>query len=92
MVLLLDDSLPPEEHPLREWVFSQIKFPGRSVTYTQTMSDEARRLAYVALTRARIGVMWVPLSGNGVDGQASVAAQGSFVLVKRYLQTTGRMQ
>ncbi|GHO51478.1 hypothetical protein KSX_96410 [Ktedonospora formicarum] len=30
-------------------------------TYTQTMTDEARRLAYVALTRARLGAMWAPL-------------------------------
>lgn len=78
---------------MRELVFSQIRFPGKApVTYAQTMSDEARRLAYVALTRARLGVMWVPLSGNSVNGQASVAAQGSFVLVKRYLQATGRMR
>ncbi len=101
VVLLLDDVLPPEEHPLRELVFSQIRFPGKAqVTYTQTMSDEARRLAYVALTRARLGVMWVPLSGDDAQlgantnnqANASVASQGSFVLVKQYLQATGRMQ
>ena len=100
VVLLLDDSLPPEEHPLRDFIFSQIAFPGQRMTYTQTMSDEARRLAYVALTRARLGVMWIPLSADGaqpganVNGQAnaSVASQGSFVLVKQYLQAAGRMQ
>src|SRR5437588_4133 len=71
-------------------VFSGVRFPSQeAVTYTQTMSDEARRLAYVALTRARLGVMWVPLSvgeaqpGANNNGQSStsVASQGSFVLV-----------
>lgn len=105
VVLLLDDVKPSEEHPLRELVFSQATMLGTDAgTYTQAMLDEARRLAYVALTRARLGIMWVPLiagsreaesdaraaNGNG-QADTSVSAQGSFVLVRNYLQTRGRM-
>jgi superfamily I DNA/RNA helicase len=104
VVLLLDDSRLPDEHPLREWVFSQTRFLGQDAgTYTQTMTDEARRLAYVALTRARLAVMWVPLTDRQAenDGQlgtnganqtnATVSAQGCFVVVKNSLQANGRM-
>jgi hypothetical protein len=101
-VLLLEDSLPPEQHPLREMIFGQAPFLGRQAgTYLQNVTDEARRLAYVALTRARFGVMWVPLvesaqsadeNGEGAPGanaqsDASISTQGFFALVKRYVQT-----
>lgn len=105
-VLVLDDAKPPEEHPLREMGFSQTPFLGKGIgTYTQNVSDEACRLAYVALTRARFGVMWVPVVGgshltddedqplvNG-NGQpnSTISSQGCFVLVKRFLQAQGRM-
>jgi superfamily I DNA/RNA helicase len=103
IVLLLDDSQPPDEaQPLREHHFSLAAppDPAGGVTYRQAMSDEALRLAYVALTRARLGLMWAPLAGqrrgseeedappaaaNGA-GQASTAAQGAFTLLKRSLQ------
>ncbi|WP_220200385.1 3'-5' exonuclease [Ktedonospora formicarum] len=62
LILLLDDALPPEPHPLRTHMFASIPLlQEANHTYTQTMTDEARRLAYVALTRARLGAMWAPL-------------------------------
>ncbi|MBO0791104.1 MAG: hypothetical protein J2P36_09155, partial [Ktedonobacteraceae bacterium] len=42
VVLLLDDAQPPEEHPLRELIFSQATFLGQDVgTYAQAMNDES---------------------------------------------------
>lgn len=84
-VLLIEDSLPPpEQHRLRELVFGQSPFLGR-------------RLAYVALTRARFGVLWLPqvVTGGpdepGTEGEqrgseTDVSPQGCFALVKRYVQ------
>jgi superfamily I DNA/RNA helicase len=100
VVLLLDDSQPSDEHPLRELAFSQAAFLGQSAgTYAQAMNDEARRLAYVALTRARFGVMWIPLvqsfqqdenngktSSNSNGQEAKIPDKGCFVLVKKHLQ------
>jgi hypothetical protein len=100
-VLLLEDAVPPEPHPLREAVYRQAGLPG---TYLQQMQDEARRLAYVALTRARLGVMWVPLidktlvdpendvlmSSNGTVPPV-LSEEGCFMLVKRFLRAQGRL-
>lgn len=100
IVLLLDDAQPPEEHPLRELVFSQAAFLGQDAgTYAQAMNDESRRVAYVALTRARLGAMWIPLlqssqqsgsgnraSSNGNGSETRVSDKGCFVLVKKHLE------
>lgn len=73
-------------------MFRQTLFLGHGAwTYLQTMQDEARRLAYVALTHARLGVMWVPLldtaqmSGPG-QMSLTVSEHGCFVLVKNFMQ------
>jgi ATP-dependent exoDNAse (exonuclease V) beta subunit len=105
LVLLLDDPQLPDEHPLRELIFSQASILGPGAdTYKQTMADETYRLAYVALTRARLAVMWMPLTERKVEdgsqpetsgtsqANATVSAQGCFVLVKNYLQTHGRLR
>ena len=54
-VLLLEDSAPPEPHPLRDWAYS---LRGFADSYSQQQREEARRLAYVAITRARSGLVW----------------------------------
>lgn len=104
VVLLLDDAQPPEEHPLRELAFSQAAFLGQDAgTYAQAMHDEARRIAYVALTRARLGAMWVPLiqssqqpsngnqsSANSHEATTRVSEKGCFVLVKEHLEELER--
>jgi superfamily I DNA/RNA helicase len=105
LVLLLDDPQVPDEHPLRELIFSQASVLGQGAgTYKQTMADETYRLAYVALTRARLAVMWMPLTDRKVEdssqpetngtnqANATVSAKGCFVLVKNYLQTHGRLK
>jgi superfamily I DNA/RNA helicase len=54
-VLLQEDSL-------LEMIFGQAPFLSRQAgTYLQNVTDESKRLAHVAVTRARFGVMWVPL-------------------------------
>ncbi len=103
LVLLLDDPQPPDEHPLREFIFGQASILGKDRgTYKQTMTNETYRLAYVALTRARLAVMWMPLTNRQTEedaqpvvsvptqANATVSAQGCFVLVKNYLQSAGR--
>lgn len=103
LVLLLDDpKLPDEEYSLRELVFRQTNVFGPGAgTYKQNMTDEIYRLSYVALTRARLAVMWMPLTERqteddeqlGVNGaNQAVSPQGCFILVKNYLQSAGRMQ
>jgi hypothetical protein len=95
--LLLDDVRPPEEHPLRELMFHQALFLEHGAgTYLQTMQDEVHRLAYVALTRARLGVMWVPLLDTPPMAGTSqtsftVSEHGCFILVKNFVQRTGRL-
>jgi ATP-dependent exoDNAse (exonuclease V) beta subunit len=101
LVLLLDDPQIPDEHSLRELAFSQTSILGTAAgTYKQAMIDETYRLAYVALTRTRLAVMWVPLTErkgeNGTQPAASdnsrttVSQQGSFILVKEYMEKSGR--
>jgi superfamily I DNA/RNA helicase len=96
-VLLIEDSLPPDQHQLRELVFGQSPFlGGQAGSYLQNVTDEGRRLAYVALTRARFGVLWLPqVETRGPDEQDAageqrrsdtyVSPQGCFALVKRSL-------
>lgn len=90
-VLLLDDSQPSEKHPWRELVFSQAAFTGQNDNaYQRTMDDETRRLAYVAMTRARLGAMWVPLVESERKDK-TIQPQGCFVLVKNHLQRIGKL-
>jgi len=83
-------------------IFGQAPFLGQQAgTYLQNVTDEAKRLAYVAVTRARFGVTWVPLvesaqpadeneegaPGANAQSDASISTQGCFALVKRYVQS-----
>jgi superfamily I DNA/RNA helicase len=82
-VLMLEDCTMPPTHPLRDFVFTLSDLPS---TYTQTIEEEARRLAYVAMTRARTGVLWVNALDDGKKTPFSPSAQGGYTIVNRYLQ------
>jgi superfamily I DNA/RNA helicase len=87
-VLLLEDSLPPDPHPLRDLVYRRAHLPG---TYTENETDESRRLAYVALTRARLGVLWIPAvrgANDSEDGRPKNT--GCYAKVSRYLDGLAR--
>jgi hypothetical protein len=95
MVLLVDDIVPPTRHPLRERVYQLASMPG---SYGVLLHEEARRLAYVALTRARLGLLWVPCAmkgasnedseeeANGEESGPELDPQGAFLIVKRVLK------
>ena len=55
-VIILDDCQRPLEHPVRDAMYAQSKL--FSLTYQQAMQDEALRLGYVAITRAKQQVVW----------------------------------
>jgi hypothetical protein len=86
-VLMLEDSLPPDEHPLRNLAFQRSGLPG---TYSENQRDESRRLGYVALTRARFGLVWVPFirSRSGAEQGDPLQANdaGCYVAVRRHLE------
>ena len=54
-VVFLDDFLPPPSHPFRTQCYAAAKLGN----YDKAQADEARRLAYVALTRAKKTCTWV---------------------------------
>ena len=56
VAIILDDCLPVDKHPLRNALYTQCGFFAGS--YDQAMQDEARRLAYVAITRGVSRVLW----------------------------------
>lgn len=70
-------------------------------TFLQNASAETRRLGYVALTRARFGILWTPrvearpntaeqgqqdADANGWD-ERDISQQGCFVIVNRFHQS-----
>ena len=63
VAIILDDCLPVEKHPLRNALFAQCGF--FAVSYDQAMQDEARRLAYVAITRGVSRVLWYTRKAQG---------------------------
>jgi superfamily I DNA/RNA helicase len=82
-VLLLQDTLPPEEHPFRNFVYEQIGLPD---TYTKMQEEEARRLAYVAITRARFGCMWTANTVSA-DNDFTVNPLGCFTSVEAHVRS-----
>lgn len=54
-VVFLDDFVPPPSHPFRTQCYAAADLGN----YDQAQSDETRRLAYVALTRAKKTCVWV---------------------------------
>jgi UvrD-like helicase C-terminal domain len=80
-VLMLEDTLPPEQNPFRDFVYKQASLPG---TYTKMQEEEARRLAYVAITRARFGVMWV---ANTRHKDFALNPLGCFASVDEYIRS-----
>ena len=76
-VVVVGDSFFVGQHPLRDHVLRsatqvwQRDFPilAHLGSYTAVGEDEVQRLMYVALTRAKLGVLWVPVAGE--DGQLS---------------------
>ncbi|MDH1620771.1 DEAD/DEAH box helicase [Pseudomonas chengduensis] len=63
VAIILDDCLPVEKHPLRNALYAQCGFFAGS--YDQAMQDEARRLAYVAITRGVSRVLWYTRKAQG---------------------------
>ncbi|MFK4072208.1 UvrD-helicase domain-containing protein [Ectopseudomonas khazarica] len=63
VAIILDDCLPVEKHPLRNALYAQCGFFTGS--YDQAMQDEARRLAYVAITRGVSRVLWYTRKAQG---------------------------
>lgn len=63
VAIILDDCLPLEKHPLRNALYAQCGFFAGS--YDQAMQDEARRLAYVAITRGVSRVLWYTRKAQG---------------------------
>lgn len=63
VAIILDDCLPVEKHPLRNALYAQCGFFIGS--YDQSMQDEARRLAYVAITRGVSRVLWYTRKAQG---------------------------
>lgn len=63
VAIILDDCLPMEKHPLRNALYAQCGFFAGS--YDQAMQDEARRLAYVAITRGVSRVLWYTRKAQG---------------------------
>lgn len=63
VAIILDDCLPAEKHPLRNALYAQCGFFAGS--YDQAMQDEARRLAYVAITRGVSRVLWYTRKAQG---------------------------
>ncbi|WAJ39084.1 DEAD/DEAH box helicase [Pseudomonas sp. GOM7] len=64
VAIILDDCLPVDKHPLRNALYAQCGFFRQS--YDQAMQDEARRLAYVAITRGVSRVLWYTRKAQGV--------------------------
>lgn len=90
IVVIVGDSLAPDEHTLRDHVARLAAAAWRRSipamadlpAYSDTSRREARRLMYVALTRARLGVLWVPTPGwNG-----HLPAGGCYQLAAAQLQ------
>ncbi|MGP0174724.1 UvrD-helicase domain-containing protein [Pseudomonas sp. NCHU5208] len=63
VAIILDDCLPVDKHPLRNALYAQCGFFRHS--YDQAMQDEARRLAYVAITRGVSRVLWYTRKAQG---------------------------
>lgn len=63
VAIILDDCLPVDKHPLRNALYVQCGFFAGS--YDQAMQDEARRLAYVAITRGVSRVLWYTRKAQG---------------------------
>lgn len=63
VAIILDDCLPVEKHPLRNALYAHSGF--FSGSYDQAMQDEARRLAYVAITRGVSRVLWYTRKAQG---------------------------
>lgn len=63
VVIIVDDCLPPEPHPLRNAWYAHCGFFSNS--YDQAMQDEALRLAYVAITRGVSRVLWYTRKAQG---------------------------
>ena len=63
VAIILDDCLPAEKHPLRNALYAQCGF--FAGCYDQAMQDEARRLAYVAITRGVSRVLWYTRKAQG---------------------------
>ncbi|GIZ11312.1 DEAD/DEAH box helicase [Pseudomonas sp. NCCP-436] len=65
VAIILDDCLPAEKHPLRNTLYAYCGF--FSGSYDQAMQDEARRLAYVAITRGVSRVLWYTRRAQGAS-------------------------
>lgn len=65
VAIILDDCLPAEKHPLRNALYAYCGF--FSGSYDQAMQDEARRLAYVAITRGVSRVLWYTRKAQGAS-------------------------
>ncbi|HBZ95068.1 MAG TPA: DNA helicase UvrD [Pseudomonas sp.] len=63
VAIILDDCLPVDKHPLRNALYVHCGFFASS--YDQAMQDEARRLAYVAITRGVSRVLWYTRKAQG---------------------------
>ncbi|PKQ40583.1 DNA helicase UvrD [Pseudomonas sp. YY-1] len=63
VAIILDDCLPTDKHPLRNALYAHCGFFAGS--YDQAMQDEARRLAYVAITRGVSRVLWYTRKAQG---------------------------
>lgn len=63
VAIILDDCLPVERHPLRNALYAHCGFFSHG--YDQAMQDEARRLAYVAITRGVSRVLWYTRKAQG---------------------------
>lgn len=75
-VLLLNDALPPSAYPFRDFIYRISRHP---LSYTESQTEEAYRLGYVAITRARYGAMWA-------IGENEKHPYGCFALLSEYLK------
>ncbi|WP_215396934.1 UvrD-helicase domain-containing protein [Rheinheimera oceanensis] len=74
--LLVEDCEYDNQHHAKNYLY---KLAGFSKTFDESQSEEAMRLAYVAITRAKEKVWWI--TSEGVDG--------SFVVAKSYAEKHG---
>lgn len=82
-VLMIEDFTPPGHHPLRQVWYKMADLGD----YDEAQRDETRRLAYVAITRAKKGCVWlVPeQTADGMFGilsksQCAAISQGAEVV------------
>lgn len=66
--LLVEDCDYDNQHPTKNYLYKLAKF---EKTFDESQAEEAMRLAYVAITRAKEKVWWV--ASEGTDGSFEVA-------------------